>query len=769
MIVGEPSDSHENKRVKITTACDTCRRQKAKCNGTSPCDNCERGGYQCIFDISTKRPRGPPKGFLVDIGEKLHSIESLVKEIKQEQSNKETGIRRKYNNTNNTHPFTPNTPPVDGNSLLEPQESFGDDLGSDDEEDVQKNLTGFTDNNYQDSTLPQQPGSYSEPEIPSSLPQITPPPQNIVNQLLEKFFTHFHPFFPIIDRTQLYQQLQSTDNQPSPLLMNAIYAVGASYLPILQDSYSLTTFYELAKNLLDYFLDTPRLSTVQALILLCMVDQGKTSSYRPQSYCFMAIHMAQSMRLHRKNGAIYKSNNKHTKKLVWWSCFILDRLHSLSTGDPLTINEEICDIELPSADEVDDQSHAQTVTIFVHFIRLTQLMGQIISYLQMTAYTSIPTITWAHHNMISRYEAMLISYARELPCLQRPLADHSIPFAGQIAALHMHYYTLKIMLHYPYLISYHSRSTGSRNSETYLRSLNACITAANTILRIGVVSLNNVYVCITYPTMFHCLAQAAKVYVTNITSADRGLAGHAYKNIHKIIDVARFYAGHGVMSELANQTIEKLESVLITHRDQSMETVILSSTTTIVPSNIPHTTMFASPLADHSPSTLTIPNNSFSLYSSPASTHLSSPITDPGSRSSSIHHTSTFTYVQQPPYTQPTTRAFLPDTVTSSAFGSDEIFDPTVSSTNTMAAFNLGQGDNPYWNMYMNVPGSQTNFVGFNNTYKLANSGSSSASVYPSLQHIQYHLASPQLSNAIPSSSLASSTSSEHHPGQKDT
>ncbi|CAG8578028.1 12769_t:CDS:2, partial [Ambispora gerdemannii] len=320
MIADESNDSHENKRVKITTACDTCRRRKVKCDGASPCANCGRGGYQCTFsDASTKRPRGPPKGFVALIEERLHNIESLlVKEAKQEQS-KETGDRRKYNSTNNnTHLVIPSTPPADVLSLLEPQEPFGDDLGSDDEEDVQKILTGFTANNYQDNLLhlSHQPGSYSEPEIPSSLPRITPPPQDVVNQLLEKFFTHFHPFFPIIDRTQLYQQLQSTDNQPSPLLMNAIYAVGASYPPILQDSYSPTTFYELAKNLLDYFLDAPRLSTVQALILLCMVDQGKTSSFRPQSYSFMAIRMAQSMRLNRKNGAIYyQNNNRHTKKL----------------------------------------------------------------------------------------------------------------------------------------------------------------------------------------------------------------------------------------------------------------------------------------------------------------------------------------------------------------------------------------------------------------------------------------------------------------------
>lgn len=44
MIVDDSScDSQENKRVKITTACDTCRRRKVKCDGESPCANCQRG------------------------------------------------------------------------------------------------------------------------------------------------------------------------------------------------------------------------------------------------------------------------------------------------------------------------------------------------------------------------------------------------------------------------------------------------------------------------------------------------------------------------------------------------------------------------------------------------------------------------------------------------------------------------------------------------------------------------------------------------------
>lgn len=50
MIVDE-SESHENKRVKITTACDTCRRRKVKCDGASPCANCTRGGLKSLIII----------------------------------------------------------------------------------------------------------------------------------------------------------------------------------------------------------------------------------------------------------------------------------------------------------------------------------------------------------------------------------------------------------------------------------------------------------------------------------------------------------------------------------------------------------------------------------------------------------------------------------------------------------------------------------------------------------------------------------------------
>ncbi|RIA96158.1 fungal-specific transcription factor domain-containing protein [Glomus cerebriforme] len=710
MIVDE-SESHENKRVKITTACDTCRRRKVKCDGASPCANCTRGAYQCTFsDASTKRPRGPPKGFVALIEDRLHTIESLLvnlvnkdninennKEIKRERENaiEESNQRqrfstfkiRQYSPTNviapatqsSPHLFIPTTPPADANYSSDQSPNlipgFSDDLGSDDEDILLHNLVSpNSSNSLQSSTLSflipnnqqHHGGSYVDPPIPSTIPSLSNPPPEISRQLLEKYFNHFHPYFPIINRGQLFKMMSSSniEDQPSPLLLNAIYAIGAMYPPPLQDSNSSLVFYDRARNLLDYFTDVPRLSTVQALILLCMVDQGKPSSYRPQTYSSMAIRMAQSMGLNRRNGAVYRGKGRQTKKLIWWGCFITDRLNSLANGDPLTINDKMCDIEFPSLDEVDDQdddnqsqqnsqqqnssssstnyssTYAQQINIFINFIRLSRIIGQIIEHLQSTSCIGMPA-SWAHHAMINNFENSLFNWLRELPpFLQYTPSPQHMPLPGQIASLHMHHQTLFLILHYPYIASNHnSRSPNVRMSKTYIKSLNVCSNAAHVITHIGVEALNNVHACITFPIMFYSLGKAAKVHIINLTSPQRGLALNAFRNILKTIKICRFYEQHNIMAELANQMISTLENVLMSNQDR------FSNEETIEISNVPPPS--ASSHIKISPTMSNQIYHSESISSSSKQMQPMDPKRESSSTSTNIQsHPSNFTYIQ---------------------------------------------------------------------------------------------------------------------------
>ncbi|KAL0074951.1 hypothetical protein J3Q64DRAFT_1776782 [Phycomyces blakesleeanus] len=58
------NESVESKRIRISRACDACRRKKIKCttdNNSGPCRNCTQSCVECTYNDRAKR-RGPPKG-----------------------------------------------------------------------------------------------------------------------------------------------------------------------------------------------------------------------------------------------------------------------------------------------------------------------------------------------------------------------------------------------------------------------------------------------------------------------------------------------------------------------------------------------------------------------------------------------------------------------------------------------------------------------------------------------------------------------------------
>lgn len=89
-------------------------------------------------------------------------------------------------------------------------------------------------------------------------------------------------------------------------------------------------------------------------------------------------------------------------------------------------------------------------------------------------------------------------------------------------------------------------------------------------------ALNNINVCITFPTMFYCLGKAARVHMINIASNQPGLANAAFRNIVKTLKICRFYVENNVLPELANQTIKALENVLMNYQEKLPQESVIS-------------------------------------------------------------------------------------------------------------------------------------------------------------------------------------------------
>ncbi|KAI9313937.1 fungal-specific transcription factor domain-containing protein [Dichotomocladium elegans] len=73
-------DHQDIKRLRISRACDGCRRKKIKCDTTGPdqtCKNCQASKIDCTYNDSAKK-RGPPKGYIEVLENRLKRMERIL-------------------------------------------------------------------------------------------------------------------------------------------------------------------------------------------------------------------------------------------------------------------------------------------------------------------------------------------------------------------------------------------------------------------------------------------------------------------------------------------------------------------------------------------------------------------------------------------------------------------------------------------------------------------------------------------------------------------
>jgi len=84
-----PNPIRQKERTKVSRACDECRRKKIRCDavdetGVKPCSNCARTGAKCAFSRQPQK-RGPSKGYIKELAERLNTLESQVQTPNMQQ------------------------------------------------------------------------------------------------------------------------------------------------------------------------------------------------------------------------------------------------------------------------------------------------------------------------------------------------------------------------------------------------------------------------------------------------------------------------------------------------------------------------------------------------------------------------------------------------------------------------------------------------------------------------------------------------------------
>lgn len=139
---------------------------------------------------------------------------------------------------------------------------------------------------------------HTEPPQPHMMSTILVAPRM---DLIQSYLENVHPSLPFIQKSSLNQPQLST------LLLNAIYAVSSRFV----NSSAATqnndppgwSYYKKALSLIDSYADAPRLSTVQALVLLAKYHehiQRPGFFWRTKFFIQLAVKMSSNLGLWKK-------------------------------------------------------------------------------------------------------------------------------------------------------------------------------------------------------------------------------------------------------------------------------------------------------------------------------------------------------------------------------------------------------------------------------------------------------------------------------------
>ena len=192
------------------------------------------------------------------------------------------------------------------------------------------------------------------------------PSQEICIALVDCYFEHVHPTFPIINSRAFSEKyVRGGLDEINLLLVWSMFSVAASYIDdqILQETEFDTRkamkacFVQRAKLLFDLSCEDDKIVLIQAVLLLSFWFADAEDVMQSWHWTGIAIGLSQTLGLHRnpdttrKNTAI-DDHKRQSWRQLWWSCVMRDCWLAMGMGRPLRINKDDCDCPMPTEEDI---------------------------------------------------------------------------------------------------------------------------------------------------------------------------------------------------------------------------------------------------------------------------------------------------------------------------------------------------------------------------------------------------------------------------------
>ncbi|ETN37419.1 uncharacterized protein HMPREF1541_08410 [Cyphellophora europaea CBS 101466] len=198
---------------------------------------------------------------------------------------------------------------------------------------------------------PSHPGFKSEhrghqlsdiPDYASPGPALRAQPlltRQFVDTLIDAYFLHYHPTFPILHEPTFRGHYRNLNNIPKGswhVLANLVAALGSFVSSPCSDDTHMTLFNAVKSSLSIESLEAGSLGLVQAFAMAANYLQKRNRPNSGYNYGGLALRLAISLGLHKEvHGWQTTPLKKEIRRRVWWSLCVLDVGATVTYGRPL--------------------------------------------------------------------------------------------------------------------------------------------------------------------------------------------------------------------------------------------------------------------------------------------------------------------------------------------------------------------------------------------------------------------------------------------------
>lgn len=506
------ADPASHKRRCVSTACIACRKRKSKCDGANPsCAACASVyGTECVYDPnSDHRRKGVYKEKIDSMKAQSSTLQILIEAILNAAEEDVPAIVKRIRTCDSLDAIAEaiakeervafEKDDDDASSRLE--DEYTTDVPTEGERDLARKMGElrlengivrfiggtshliYTGDPQETQSMPDPEGSSPESLDPLATWTTVTSDTNLIMHLLNMYFAWHYPYFTAISKKPFYRDLLEGKPRSPPTrttycsssLFNAILALGCHFTNVpgafATPGDSRTKgdhFLAEAKRLIvdngEY--EQPRLTTVQALALMSVLEAGNGREAKGWVYSGMSFRMAQDIGLNLDASAVATDMDDEeidARRVAYWGCFLFDKCWSNYLGRLPQLPRINCNVPKydvfptedaetwsPYTDSGYDHSSEQPSrvrAVGLHLVKLSEISSDLLVFFYHPNHIGRSSGKSVELKKLSELHRRLEEWRKELPLEFEP-KDGQLP---NVILVHMFFHLQYIHLFRPFL------------------------------------------------------------------------------------------------------------------------------------------------------------------------------------------------------------------------------------------------------------------------------------------------------------------------------